>query len=100
MSLESWQYRALNVTERVCSVISLSSASFVIASFVASHRFRTPINRLIFYASWGNFLIDAATLIGTSGISHGVNSSLCQLQAFTFQWFVIQDSTLVFGVLF
>ncbi|KFY94550.1 hypothetical protein V500_03165 [Pseudogymnoascus sp. VKM F-4518 (FW-2643)] len=49
------------------------------------------IQRLIFYATLGNVLINAATLIASSGISRGVGSPLCQFQAFALQWLLPAD---------
>jgi hypothetical protein len=94
MSLNERQYQVLNAIERASSIISLAASSFVVASFIKSSRFRTPINRLIFYATLGNVLINAATLIASSGISRGVESPLCQFQAFALQWFAVPGQSL------
>ncbi|MCJ1478435.1 hypothetical protein MMC13_007115 [Lambiella insularis] len=79
------QNRTLEVTERVCSVLSLAGCSFIFATFLFSHRFRKPINRLVFYASWGNTLCNVGTLISLSGIRLRDSSVLCQLQGFLIQ---------------
>jgi hypothetical protein len=89
MSLSAEQFRAIEDTERASSVLSLLASSFVITSFLWSGRFHTPINRLIFYASWGNVLTNVATLVSRSGILHGAESRLCQFQGFFIQWFVL-----------
>ncbi|KAL8895886.1 MAG: hypothetical protein Q9207_007967 [Kuettlingeria erythrocarpa] len=57
-----------------------------------SSDFRKPVNRLIFYASWGNMLGNAATLISQSGIKAGQRSALCQFQAFLIQMFFLADA--------
>jgi hypothetical protein len=80
------QLAAISVTERVCSAVSLIGTSIIIASFIGSRSFRKPINRLVFYASWGNMMANIATLISQSGIHAGSGSSLCQVQAFLIQW--------------
>ncbi|KAL8770621.1 MAG: hypothetical protein Q9209_003689 [Squamulea sp. 1 TL-2023] len=85
------QLHALEVTEKVASVLSLIAASFIILTFVSSSAFRRPVNRLIFYASWGNLLANAATLISRSGVKAGSNAALCQFQAFLIQMFFIAD---------
>lgn len=80
------QLVAISVTERVCSAISLVGTFVIIASFISSRSFRKPINRLVFYASWGNMMANIATMISQSGIQAGSGSPLCQLQAFLIQW--------------
>ena len=85
MSLSPAQLQAIETTERVTSVFSLIGSGFVIATFVASSAFHKPVNRLVFYASWGNMATNVATLISRSGIRAGVNAPLCQLQAFIIQ---------------
>jgi len=89
MSLSAGQLRAIEVTERICSCLSLLSSAFVIISFLWTRRFHTPINRLIFYASWGNAFTNVATLISMSGPLHGADSSLCQFQGVFLQWFAL-----------
>ena len=79
------QSHDLEIIERVASCLSVLGTSFVFITFVYSPAFRKPINRLIFYASWGNTLCNVATLMAQSGIRAGRNSSLCQFQAFLIQ---------------
>lgn len=80
------QLAAISVTERICSAISLIGTFIIIASFIGSRSFRKPINRLVFYASWGNMMANIATMISQSGLHAGVRSPLCQFQAFLIQW--------------
>jgi hypothetical protein len=80
------QLVAIAVTERICSAISLVGTFVIITSFISSRSFRKPINRLVFYASWGNMMANIATMISQSGIQAGAGSPLCQLQAFFIQW--------------
>ena len=56
-------------------------------TFILSSKFRKPVNRLIFYASWGNLLGNIATLISQDGVRAGQNSALCQVQAFLIQMY-------------
>ncbi|EFE34149.1 cAMP receptor-like protein, putative [Trichophyton benhamiae CBS 112371] len=79
------QLHVLHITERVSSTISLVGCLFVILTFVASRRFRTPVNRLIFFATWGNLLGICATATSRSGIVAGEDSALCQWQALFIQ---------------
>jgi hypothetical protein len=78
---------AVEVTEKVCSVFSLLGTTFIITTFLSDKSFHKPINRLVFFAAWGNIMSNVATLISTSGIRLGVNSSLCQFPAFLIQWY-------------
>ncbi|EFR00752.1 hypothetical protein MGYG_03756 [Nannizzia gypsea CBS 118893] len=86
------QLQALHITERVSSTISLAGCLFVVFTFIASRRFRTPVNRLIFFATWGNILGICATATSRSGIVAGEDSSLCQWQATFIQWFHVADA--------
>jgi len=88
MSLTEAQTHDIIVTERIASVFSLTASSFVFATFLLSDKFRKPINRLVFYATFGNVVTNIATLISTDGIEAGENSSLCQFQAVLIQWSV------------
>lgn len=85
MSLSSRQFGAIEVTERVASSFSILGTLFVISTYLASCDFHKPINRLIFYASWGNMIANVATLISRSGIRAGPDSALCQSQSFIVQ---------------
>ena len=80
---------AVEITERVCSVFSLLGTAFIITTFLSDQSFHKPINRLVFFAAWGNIMSSVATLISTSGIRLGSNASLCQLQAFLIQWYAL-----------
>lgn len=85
MSLSHDQLAAIQTAERVSSVFSVCGSLFVIGTYLYSEAFHKPINRLVFYASWGNMATNVATLISRSGITAGVTSPLCQLQAFIIQ---------------
>src|SRR5277367_4650747 len=92
MSFSDHQIRAIEIAERVGSALSLLGAAFIIITFISHKSFHKPINRLVFYAAWGNIMSNVGTLLSTSGINLGVNSSLCQFQAFLIQWYVIPAS--------
>ncbi|KAL4927795.1 putative cAMP receptor-like protein [Aspergillus undulatus] len=100
MSLSAGQLFAISSTERTCSTISLLATSIIIISFASSTSFRKPINRLVFYASFGNIMANVATLISQSGIAAGPNSNLCQIQAFLIQWFMPADALWTFAMAF
>ena len=88
MGLTIDQVSAIEITERVSSILSLLGATFVIGTFICDKSFHKPINRLVFYAAWGNVMANIATLISVSGIHLGIDGPLCQFQAFLIQWYV------------
>ena len=85
---------AVEITERVGSVFSLLGTTFIITTFLSDRSFHKPINRLAFFAAWGNIMSNVATLISTYGIRLGPNGSLCQFQAFLIQWYALSTSPL------
>lgn len=87
-SLTASKANAIETAERVSSVFSVAGAGLIIITFLLDQRFRKPINRLVFYASWGNLFANVATLISREGIKAGLNAPLCQFQAFLIQWYV------------
>jgi hypothetical protein len=92
MAFSYRQMRAIEITERVGSVFSLFGAAFIITTFLSDKSFHKPINRLVFFAAWGNIMSTVATLISTSGIHLGSNGALCQFQAFMIQWYALSTS--------
>lgn len=95
MSLSGQQLLAISVTERACSAVSLMGTAIIVTSFLYSSSFRKPINRLVFYASWGNMMTNVATLISQSGLNAGTHSFPCQLQAFLIQWSVHPSASII-----
>ena len=87
----SSQINAFQITERVTSIFSLLGIFFILSTFLLARGFDKPINRLIFFASWSNLGMNIACLIAQDGIAAGVNSSLCQFQAFAIQMFLGVD---------
>ena len=78
--------------ERACSALSLVGCVFVLVTFCLSDAFRQrAINRMVFYATFGNMLTNVATLMTTS-YTHDVNSPGCQLQGFLIQVYVLLSS--------
>ncbi len=75
---------AFSIIERVGSVFSLIGCVFIIATFCFSKAFHKPINRLVFYASFGNLMTNVATLMARTYIGD-TNSAGCQFQAFLIQ---------------
>ncbi|KAL8791233.1 MAG: hypothetical protein Q9213_000190 [Squamulea squamosa] len=79
------QVNALMITERVVSVFSIIGILFILVTFYFLSSFNKPINRLVFYASFGNLGMNIACLISEDGILAGEASPLCQFQAFLIQ---------------
>ena len=59
------QNRAIVITERVSSVFSLVGIVFILATFLLSSSFNKPINRLVFFATFGNLgeFVDNVSLV-------------------------------------
>ncbi|CAM1510028.1 Fc.00g003630.m01.CDS01 [Cosmosporella sp. VM-42] len=90
-SLTDGQLDAIGVIERVCSVFSLLGSIFVIITFILSKAFHKPINRLVFYASFGNMLCNVGTLMSRTYLL-SPDSVGCQFQAFLMQMFLPADA--------
>ncbi|KHO00941.1 G-protein coupled receptor [Metarhizium album ARSEF 1941] len=78
------ELEAISAVERACSVLSLLGCLFTIGTFSYSRSFHKPINRLVFYASFGNMLTNIGTLMSRSYLPH-INSFGCQFQGFLIQ---------------
>ena len=83
--LTAGQSNALMITERIVSVFSIFGIIFILVTFYFLSSFNKPINRLVFYASFGNLGMNIACLISKNGIKAGALSPLCQFQAFLIQ---------------
>jgi hypothetical protein len=79
------QLSAIVIIERVCSSLSLFGCTIIVVTFMCSPAFHKPINRLVFYASWGNIMGNIATLISRSAL-RDTRGPLCQVQGFLIQW--------------
>ncbi|KAI1111762.1 G-protein coupled receptor [Nemania sp. NC0429] len=82
---------AIVIVMRVTSVLSLIGCFFIIGTFISSRAFRKPINRLIFYASFGNVFLNIGSLFARAFI-HDENSAGCQIQGFIIQQFLPSDT--------
>lgn len=73
------------------STLSLAGSLFIIGTFIKWHYFRKPINRLVFYASFGNIMANVATTMSTSPVSKAGESPshVCRFQGVLIQWYVI-----------
>ncbi|KAL8886236.1 MAG: hypothetical protein Q9215_006034 [Flavoplaca cf. flavocitrina] len=86
------QSNVLMITERIVSVFSIFGIIFILVTFYFLSSFNKPINRLVFYASFGNLGMNIACLISENGIKAGALSPLCQFQAFLIQMFLGVDA--------
>ncbi|KAI4602045.1 hypothetical protein KJ359_010911 [Pestalotiopsis sp. 9143b] len=89
LSLE--QKIAINAIERSGSILSVIGCIFIIVTFSISKAFHKPINRLVFYASFGNMMTNIATLMAREFVDTP-NSAGCQFQAFLIQMFLPADA--------
>ena len=78
------QLDVLAIIERTCSVFSLLGCILIIGTFCTSKVFHKPINRLVFFASFGNLMTNVATLMARTYVG-SPNSAGCQTQAFLIQ---------------
>lgn len=85
------QLDVFNIIERTCSVLSLVGCIFIIVTFCVSDAFHKPINRLVFYASFGNMMTNVATLMARTYVPFP-ESAGCQFQAFLIQMFMPADA--------
>jgi hypothetical protein len=85
------QYVAIVLTERVNSCLSIAGIIFVIFTYMFARGFDKPINRLIFFASFGNLGSNIAALISETGPNSGTDSAVCQFEAFLVQMFLGVD---------
>lgn len=82
------ELHVVEIVERTMSPISILGSIFVLVSFLTCPSLnQKSVNRLIFYASWGNMITNVATLISVSGLRAGTKSGLCQAQGFLIQWY-------------
>ncbi|CAD6448877.1 5b588a3d-5b50-4c68-802b-8cd30523de75 [Sclerotinia trifoliorum] len=93
MPLTYEQYTAVDLTERITSAVSIVGNLFIILTFFFSSSFDKPINRLIFFASWGNIGSSISCMISDLGPASLMErskfnaSGICQVQAFLVQMF-------------
>ncbi|KAM0813704.1 putative G-protein coupled receptor [Seiridium cardinale] len=90
-TLDIHQESAISSLERAGSVLSILGCVFIIFTFSISKAFHKPINRLVFYASFGNMMTNVATLIAREFIFLR-DSAGCQFQAFLVQMFMPADA--------
>ncbi|KAK8058700.1 hypothetical protein PG994_009148 [Apiospora phragmitis] len=90
-TLSEGKLNAITSIERTGSVLSLLGCIFIIISFSCSKVFHKPINRLVFYASFGNMMSNIGTLMARSYVND-INVFGCQFQGFLIQMFLPADA--------
>ena len=97
MAWTTRQLEILLITTRVGSIFSLLGAGFIIITFCLSPAFHKPINRLAFFAAFGNIMTNVATIISQDGITayDSGNLGICKMQAMFIQWFMPADALFV-----
>lgn len=76
--------QVISIIERAGSVLSLLGCFFVILTFCCFRGFHKPVNRLVFYATFGNMMTNIGTLMSRSYVN-SPDSAGCQLQSFLIQ---------------
>ncbi|KAI0472153.1 family A G protein-coupled receptor-like protein [Xylariaceae sp. FL0804] len=90
-TLTESQLGAISTIERVGSAFSICGCLLIIVTFLTSSNFHKPINRLVFYASFGNLMTNIAAIMAREFVSWQ-NSFGCQFQAFLIQMFLPADA--------
>lgn len=79
--LSAGQARALNIILQLGSSLSIAGCIFIITTFCFCKSFHKPINRLVFYASFGNFFASVAFMMAGIYVN-APRSAGCQAQGF------------------
>ncbi|XWX00869.1 hypothetical protein V2A60_008892 [Cordyceps javanica] len=77
--------------ERTGASMSMIAISMIAASYLVYPKLRTTPNTFLLFASIANAGASIASMIGYDGLMQGGDSSLCQGQAFIFEWFMQAD---------
>lgn len=88
MDLTQDQVDTIVALERAGSSLSLVAITIIIITYWAFKRMRTVPNLFLLFASIANAGAGVACLIGFDGLRAGVNSALCQTQAFLLEMYV------------
>ncbi|KAL5619964.1 hypothetical protein FOBRF1_003210 [Fusarium oxysporum] len=83
--------KLITIIQQVCSVLSLVGCLFIITTFCLCDAFHKPINRLVFYASFGNIMASICFIMADSFID-APDGAGCQTQAFLLHTFVGADA--------
>ncbi|UNI16419.1 hypothetical protein JDV02_002852 [Purpureocillium takamizusanense] len=85
------QIAVLNIILQVGSALSIAGCIFIIGTFCFCDAFHRPINRLVFYASFGNLMASVGFMMAGSYLDQPLSAG-CQTQAFLLGVFVSADA--------
>ncbi|KAH7230537.1 uncharacterized protein BKA55DRAFT_525519 [Fusarium redolens] len=91
LGLTTSDVKLITIIQQVCSVLSLVGCLFIITTFCLCDAFHKPINRLVFYASFGNIMASICFIMADSFID-SPDGAGCQIQAFLLHTFVGADA--------
>ncbi|OAA71166.1 GPCR, family 2, secretin-like protein [Cordyceps fumosorosea ARSEF 2679] len=77
--------------ERTGASLSMIAIALIATSYLVYPKLRTTPNTFLLFASIANAGASIASMIGHDGMMQGDDSSLCQGQAFIFEWFMQAD---------
>lgn len=84
-ALSPEQMSILIILERVGAGLSMAAIALTILSYIAFRKLRTTPNLFLLCASIANAGASCASMMGYAGMHAGLESALCQMQAFIFQ---------------
>ncbi|KAF4497635.1 G coupled receptor like [Fusarium agapanthi] len=91
LGLSTSDVKRITIIQQVCSVLSLVGCLFSSTTFCLYDAFHKPINRLVFYASFGNIMASVCFIMADSFID-APDGAGCQIQAFLLHTFVGADA--------
>lgn len=80
------QVNSLKLATEICGALSLIGSVCIIGVFVFYPRYRNSTTKLTVLMAFADLLSIIAKVLGRAGPNAGVNSVLCQGQAFLMQW--------------
>ncbi|KAF4589731.1 G-protein coupled receptor protein [Ophiocordyceps camponoti-floridani] len=89
--LTTAEIEKLITIERTGAGLSMVAIGLTVLSFLVFKKLRTTPNMFLVFASLANAGASVASMIGYDGLHKGEESSLCQAQAFIFEWFMQSD---------
>ncbi|PFH63418.1 hypothetical protein XA68_10007 [Ophiocordyceps unilateralis] len=89
--LTSAEIDSLLTIERTGAGLSMVAISLIALTFIVFKKLRTTPNLFLLVASLANAGASVASMMGHDGLRKGEASSLCQAQAFIFEWFMQSD---------
>lgn len=85
-SLTKDQINVLITIERTGAGLSMVAIVLTVLSYLVFKKMRTTPNLFLLFASIANAGASVASMMGYDGLDKGQESTLCQAQAFIFEW--------------